>query len=165
MNTRIIVFGFIVCLTLIISSFAQINTRTDTIRENGKTYTETYIFKITGYQEIKTLVYTNDCYNDNKTNTSICSQKHEYQISLNYSNPVIEKTLIQNIKINGNTINYDKKGCYVCNQGIVCISKQDGYSENRAEKYKCQIRSGESGYIINNQNKITQKRIDAGIEI
>lgn len=117
--------------------------------------------KVVGYEKIFKKV--------NKTST-LCSLNNETgeETCENYTHTIIveDKKKIgkpifveksRSIKVNneGKTKEYvfDSKGCWVCGEFIACLSKKDGFSENRAEKYKCDennypiIRSGESGFI------------------
>lgn len=69
--------------------------------------------------------------------------------------PIWDYVRTSKIETPGESYVFDTKGCWLCGNKIACLSKKDGYSDNRAEEFKCDknnnpiIRSGESGFIKN----------------
>lgn len=63
---------------------------------------------------------------------------------------------------------FDRKGCWVCGTKIACLAKGDGWSEDRAEKYKCDennnpvIREGETGFVEDLNTGVRTKELHDG---
>lgn len=84
--------------------------------------------------------------------------------------PVYEYGEIKKISVEGKNYDFDSKGCWVCPADeLCCLSKADGYAENRGERFKCDsgghciLRSGESGWVKDlSTNEITYYRSDVG---
>jgi len=64
----------------------------------------------------------------------------------------ITKCVETGIKIFDKVINYDTKGCYVCDFELYCWDKNDGYSDDRSEYARCHCLSGESCTIYDIRN-------------
>jgi len=77
--------------------------------------------------------------------------------------PIIEKSVIA-YEYKSKRLDFNTKLCNKCGDLIYCLSKKDGGSRNRAEEFKCAIRSGESGYIINaTEDRIIYEVSDVGV--
>lgn len=110
----------------------------------------------------KTIFYercTSDWTDETHTsNTSLSCVTLNYTVKIrNYSlkgDPIYAQTEKQ-IVYQTQTYDLEDKGCWTCGDYIACISRKDGYSPNRAEKYKCDVnnypllRDGETGFIRN----------------
>ncbi len=76
--------------------------------------------------------------------------------------PAYKKRIVA-LEYTDKRIDFDSKICFYCVDLIYCISKKDGGSYERGEQFKCMLRSGESGFIINTtSDKIIYKRSDIG---
>lgn len=115
--------------------------------DNSSTQNISYNFQMQGieYNVSQNLMW----YNDRDNNQVIRIR--------NYSKIVTESKIL-NLSINGSSYAFEQKGCWICSQYIACLSKKDGYSQNRGTIFKCNasnypiIRSGESGWIKNITN-------------
>ena len=91
---------------------------------------------------------------------------------LKKGDPVYAYSKIEKIKYDGKEYDFNDKGCWVCSNYLCCLSRNDGYSDNRGVEFKCDqnqkciIRSGETGatknlvtgevtYIRGGHNQIT----------
>lgn len=81
-------------------------------------------------------------------NISSCKAENVTSQKIIDYTPIYQKTDIASIQVSGKAYIFDNKGCYVCDGFLLCIDKKDGYAQNRADKYKCVLRSGETGYKV-----------------
>lgn len=101
--------------------------------------------------------------------TDVTKVYQEYDFN-DKSVPIYEISTPKGLEIAGKQINFTEKGCWVCGKYMACLSKKDGYADNRADIFKCDannypiIRSGESGWIQDTTtNQIIANRSDVGV--
>ncbi len=137
-------------LILVISSSAQIMTRDNTSElRYGRNVTVEYDLKYIGVEPVYERITQriNECHTEidgRSINVTICEDVYESKNVITRLEPKYERISRSSLIIDGKTIN--KTECYACNGYLLCLDY--GFSEARAEKYKCGLRSGETGEYL-----------------
>jgi len=122
------------------------------------TYAEVVEREIIGFKPVYVLNQTTyeECFSGNCNTITLTQWYIDKTLT---GSPIYGTSYVKNIKYNNKIYKFKKKGCWVCGKNIACLSKKDGYSQNRGREFKCDennypiLLEGESGWIENLETK------------
>ena len=153
MNKRNI--NLIIIMLLIVTTLATAQLRTDIIKQetiNGVNVTYEYEriyrgdFPVYDYV-IENMIECNVTRVD-VVNETVCGMVNRPVMQIVGYEPLYEEGEIKRMTVRSTQVDFNTEGCYPCGNYMLCLDVSDGYSQDRADEFKCQLRSGETGRIV-----------------
>ena len=149
-----LVLSFLMVLSILSLSTAQMTSdiiKTETINGVNITYEYEREFILTSpvYGIVtRQVLQCNVTQVANQSNTSVCGMVDKPMNEIVSFENIYRKGRLKQLTIENTGETITDEGCYPCGTYLLCIDKDDGFSEERAEEFKCQLRSGETGRQI-----------------